>query len=77
MKKPHIPDLKLALDPPKGFAWCVTCAAMQPAEHVCNDPIEHMNAEQLRALVRTMRCRGEPYESALIHAAWNASPTAG
>lgn len=39
----------------KGWTWCPECAGIQPPGHICKDPIEAMDATQLRALVRVMR----------------------
>ncbi len=38
-----------------GYEWCADCCGIQPPGHVHGDPIEQMDAEELRRLVRVMR----------------------
>ncbi len=38
-----------------GWTWCADCCGIQSPGHVHGDPIEQMDAEELRRLVRVMR----------------------
>ncbi len=56
--------MKLTPDPKMGtrdgWDFCVTCGGIQPPGHICRDPIELMDAEELRGLIRVMRLAEQP-----------------